>query len=962
MESGHKSGGGGALPGGGAGGEGVLCHACGYQYPNAHPSAKQRRGHRKHCGKTPSAAAEEEGAGERDGKELLQGGGGGGGGGGGEGIGASAAECGGGLPGSAPEVGDAVEDGDNAEHSFGKGTGHQVVEDKSAEDCPISCHNIPSEITPEASRTDDADTLTAVATQHTEKGSPTEYGDPSDPAISSEELKDSPASVLPPVPEDGARFSSEISEYEIQNSSVDSLASNATGGEISEQTNDAASQLNGVAVTEEDGTIPIICENKPDEDKSVKGDEFVLSCQDNLQTKIGEGHSTTLLEEDSSDKNLIAVHNEESPKDETEFVMLTNPIEDFPNTEEPFESSTEKSVDDDLLKLGTGGCHSETPGIVEPQQQPYSTSVTADHLSIPEQAENVDTDGGIQAIPSAIGSAVGAKVVPVDAVASTTENVCSSDVTVGDSMQKNVTSDTVVPTQVDPVEVSTTTTVHEINIVGSTNDVDEKRQNEKTGSDLTSHEVNEMHIVEDLEEKHQNKEIIIDPISHETNEASVNEMHIVEDLEEKHQNKEIIIDPSSHETNEVSSTDNYGESEQNEEIIAEISAVRMSGIEVKEPIEEFIAKSASEKISETSSRDIVEEKKQKDEIDVKANREIYVACSIETVEENNATSCEINAGNATDNIEDNKQNEEITMGPISDGTIMICSTVTVGKTHNEDMTEHPSSHETIVAHTGNVEEKKYEDTTTDPTTHNFSVVTSSDNVEDRKDDETTADPTSSAINAERTADNVEEKWSVEPILDPTSSKTGTVGSIGDAEDEKQIEETTADPSSGENNTLQSTDNAENKKQNGDTTTDPASDETEAAQNTNDAEEREKTEDTATREINTIQSTDDPKGADQNEEIADKEMVMDSDRNHVSLKVLLADKNVETKEKKASTKERVLSFRRRASKDNVSPAKSGSPKAGSGQQDWNSPARLPAESKPKGRKQQWVPFICCSSIQ
>ncbi|XP_062195801.1 uncharacterized protein LOC133898976 isoform X2 [Phragmites australis] len=879
MESGHKSGGGGALPGGGAGGEGVLCHACGYQYPNAHPSAKQRRGHRKHCGKTPSAAAEEEGAGERDGKELLQGGGGGGGGGGGEGIGASAAECGGGLPGSAPEVGDAVEDGDNAEHSFGKGTGHQVVEDKSAEDCPISCHNIPSEITPEASRTDDADTLTAVATQHTEKGSPTEYGDPSDPAISSEELKDSPASVLPPVPEDGARFSSEISEYEIQNSSVDSLASNATGGEISEQTNDAASQLNGVAVTEEDGTIPIICENKPDEDKSVKG-----------------------------------------------------------------------------------GCHSETPGIVEPQQQPYSTSVTADHLSIPEQAENVDTDGGIQAIPSAIGSAVGAKVVPVDAVASTTENVCSSDVTVGDSMQKNVTSDTVVPTQVDPVEVSTTTTVHEINIVGSTNDVDEKRQNEKTGSDLTSHEVNEMHIVEDLEEKHQNKEIIIDPISHETNEASVNEMHIVEDLEEKHQNKEIIIDPSSHETNEVSSTDNYGESEQNEEIIAEISAVRMSGIEVKEPIEEFIAKSASEKISETSSRDIVEEKKQKDEIDVKANREIYVACSIETVEENNATSCEINAGNATDNIEDNKQNEEITMGPISDGTIMICSTVTVGKTHNEDMTEHPSSHETIVAHTGNVEEKKYEDTTTDPTTHNFSVVTSSDNVEDRKDDETTADPTSSAINAERTADNVEEKWSVEPILDPTSSKTGTVGSIGDAEDEKQIEETTADPSSGENNTLQSTDNAENKKQNGDTTTDPASDETEAAQNTNDAEEREKTEDTATREINTIQSTDDPKGADQNEEIADKEMVMDSDRNHVSLKVLLADKNVETKEKKASTKERVLSFRRRASKDNVSPAKSGSPKAGSGQQDWNSPARLPAESKPKGRKQQWVPFICCSSIQ
>lgn len=63
--------------GAGAGGEGVLCHACGYQYPNGHPSAKQRRAHRKHCGKPTSAAgagaAVEEGAGEHDGSDLLLG-------------------------------------------------------------------------------------------------------------------------------------------------------------------------------------------------------------------------------------------------------------------------------------------------------------------------------------------------------------------------------------------------------------------------------------------------------------------------------------------------------------------------------------------------------------------------------------------------------------------------------------------------------------------------------------------------------------------------------------------------------------------------------------------------------------------------------------------------------------------------------------------------------------------------
>jgi hypothetical protein len=38
---------------------GHLCHVCGYQYPNPHPSAKLRRSHRKHCGKALPAAVEE---------------------------------------------------------------------------------------------------------------------------------------------------------------------------------------------------------------------------------------------------------------------------------------------------------------------------------------------------------------------------------------------------------------------------------------------------------------------------------------------------------------------------------------------------------------------------------------------------------------------------------------------------------------------------------------------------------------------------------------------------------------------------------------------------------------------------------------------------------------------------------------------------------------------------------------
>ncbi|TKW11329.1 hypothetical protein SEVIR_6G226400v4 [Setaria viridis] len=917
MESGHKSGGGGA-----AGGDGVLCHACGYQYPNGHPSAKQRRAHRKHCGKPASAAAADaaaEGAGEHEGGESLPGGVIGGVG---EGIGASAAECGGGLPGSAPEAASAVDGGDSAEQSSGNGTGHQVIGDESAEDHLISSSNIPSEITSEASKMDD-DNLTTVDTQYSEKETPIEDGDPSDPAVGSEQLKDVPTSILLSEPEDGAKCTSEISEhgkqnslseYETQNSTAVPLESNATGGGTSEQMDDVASQVDGTAVTEEDDTINTIGKNKFSEDKSIDGDDFDLSCQENLQTKIGEEHSNTGVVEESSDKNLNAIHNKEIPSDEAESnqqnkLMITDSFENIANIDVPVESSTEKSVgtEDDMLKLGTVGSHSETPD-VKPQQQPDSTSETEGHLAVSEGADNVDEQhypisvGGIPALSSAFGPAVGG-------TANVTENICSSGVTMDGSMQQNVTAGTVVTSQVDIVELSTPAMPHEINMVARTNNVDENRQNEKDGTDLTSYGGNELHIVENFEEKQENKEVIVDPIPHEANTAS--------------------------------------------------SVVQsMSSAEEKEQIEEFIANLAPEVTSVTSSRDIVEEKQ--GEIDVKTSGEIDGARSMETAGENNAATWEINAGTSTDDVEDKVQNEEFTTGPISDGINMICSSTNEGKMHKEEVTESLGCHENIVVRgTDDVEEKTIEETMADATSSKFSLVTSTDSVEERKDEETTADPTLLERSAEHTIDNIDERKNEEPVLDPTTT-TATIRSIGDVEGKKQNEETTADPSSGECNGLPGTDNAEaeNKKEKGDiATTGPAT--------TNVVKEIGETEDMSSKEISTIESTDDLKrAADQNEEIADKEMVMDSDKNHVSLKVLLADKNVETKdkEKKTSTKERVLSFRRRTSKDNASPVKPGSPKVGSGQQDWNSPARLPVEKKPKGRKQQWVPFICCSSVQ
>ena len=59
---------------------GHLCHLCGYKYASAHPSAKQRRAHRKNCGAgggksppTAAAAASAEAEEERQGKKLVPG-------------------------------------------------------------------------------------------------------------------------------------------------------------------------------------------------------------------------------------------------------------------------------------------------------------------------------------------------------------------------------------------------------------------------------------------------------------------------------------------------------------------------------------------------------------------------------------------------------------------------------------------------------------------------------------------------------------------------------------------------------------------------------------------------------------------------------------------------------------------------------------------------------------------------
>lgn len=239
------------------------------------------------------------------------------------------------------------------------------------------------ELTPETSTTDRDDIVTTLATENSEKEWSVTDGDPSCPAASSEQLQDVASSVLPADPENAVRFSSEIPEYEVQTLIVVSLASYAITVGISEQTM-VDSELDDIAVAKENGISDAIGKNKPSEVNPVKGNEFGLFQKDNQQTRIGEGCSTTLVEEDSSDNNVNVIRNEETLNGEIESkqqgtLMLANPVENFPII---------VGTDLDLLKVGTGSCYS-APEIVEPQQQHNCTSVTEDHLAIPKEADNV---------------------------------------------------------------------------------------------------------------------------------------------------------------------------------------------------------------------------------------------------------------------------------------------------------------------------------------------------------------------------------------------------------------------------------------------------------------------------------------------------------------------------------------------------------------------------------------------
>ncbi|CAM0952159.1 unnamed protein product [Alopecurus aequalis] len=256
----------------------------------------------------------------------------------------------------------------------------------------------------------------------------------------------------------------------------------------------------------------------------------------------------------------------------------------------------------------------------------------------------------------------------------------------------------------------------------------------------------------------------------------------------------------------------------------------------------------------------------------------------------------------------------------------------------------------------------------------MTAVETTDNVEEKKEPE---DASAKELNAVLDTDNVEE----EKLAEDNGAKEGVdETNQGEATGSREVravqstenvheEDQTEDSGAKKMDTEFNTDNPDNTQTDG-----TGKDEVYEAQHI-EAEEKKQALETSAKE--TTQSTDNVEeqkqtegaavgleGKTQNEEIARVGSRLNSARISVPLKVLLAEASLESKEKKPSTKERVLSFRRRpSSKEDTPSAKQGS--AGLDDQYWNSPAKLPhgsnVDKRSKVRKQPWMPFICCHSV-
>ncbi|CAD6224333.1 unnamed protein product [Miscanthus lutarioriparius] len=915
---------------------GHLCHVCGYQYPNPHPSAKLRRSHRKHCGKalppTAEAVAEveeavagerEEGVGDRNaaGRMVL----GEEGGRQREEIGTSEANGGGAaLRGSAGEVDSCVEDKVVAEeHSSPTCTGAQVIATELNENRLINCGSSENVFLEDTGAQIDVSELSengrvdcsSNSIEIVNEGSGTELliactngshnivGHPAEREDSFDEYQDASPFLHQSDSEDGTAPSSVFST-EMNNLNAISAGSSVT-------TNANSLETNGLLKDQFSGELNMT-DLSADSKVGLALEEGALRLAEHeVNLKLGGPYEQavnvdyTYTDMVDSKSDEASVHSEmigclnASSLQETRLVILE------PESESTCSRKVEGFMEDRMHVLHT-----------MPEASPRSEVVGSDDVQL-ETITNPSTN------PMSIGSDLNV--------------VCTYNTATDCSMELPRQNWSVedLPDDIQPVENSSKKTLR-CSTAGFQDDLPVTKMDDTPVTNVDD--------VEFTFEERPQTDTVEENLSIQKSNGFTKEEVCNKQIDPEIPTEDQFSTSQKHDTllmDEASSVKNPFnlDDDRNDDLFelptescfsevpnaVESRQVDSTSLMVDQPTVSNQTRMAEVQQCHNSNERILSASSASENGEVVGPEVIPVSSSSELVNKTCLTDHGLQEnGHTSGDIFVPSQAASTELSTISMRDISALSEV-------EEMmqTEDASAEDmTAVRSIDCIEMKQAINTTANDT---YAA-----NVEEKKPIEGTA----AGMNEVRQTDYVEEQTQASD-----TKELSTVQSIGNFEENKQTEGTDAK----ETNAWFNANDVGHKTQ--------TAKEMAAAESTCSVEEK--------QQLNIMVGQDGSNNK-LNEEIASTGAKLNSGRVRVPLKVLLAEASMENQVKKPSTKERVLSFRRRVTKDSDLSVKSGSPKSGSDDHHWSSPAKLPHKDvdkrSSKEKKQPWMPFICCHSVR
>ncbi|XP_044950007.1 uncharacterized protein LOC123399679 isoform X1 [Hordeum vulgare subsp. vulgare] len=887
---------------------GHLCHVCGHQYPNPNPSAKLRRSHRRNCRKV-TPAAEEEGAGPRnaaDGRLVL---GAAGGPGDGEEPGNGAASGGSSSPGSANGGVDSAEDKQNAEHASLNAARIQAITSNYIETGLIP--NNSSETADEGNGTH-SERPSTNGIQHKVPESFTEIGQlavahPTEREDCLEEYQDASSFLHQSDPEDGAAIARESDvPMEIKNLDKGSAGSSVAADVISLERYDTCKYQFSRESSMTD--LPAGSEVENEAEYHAGNITFgLVGHEDDLNLQSTDDCSADI---DSNNTDVVVDSKSDRTSGSCEFIGDLNPsslqkcslLKSDPESQSACSRKVGSFLEDGMEVLDTMSEVSPREEIVESYPIGSETiSNSEDELKL-IHTESTSTDYSTERSSQNLSAQDTSGVqLPVDN-SYLVNSVCSVPGYQNDLAVTNVNGML--------KSIAEDNCSKDILVKDSAVDFSCEARPEQQEDICNRESATEVPTNYQVSTSQEHVTLLMDQVSSTKNPFSIDDTRS-DDLFELASGYHLEAPNVFESEQEV---DSISQTVSNQTSVADgkhcpISDDRMVAVSSKNG---YAVEAGDASVSSGS--------------DPAKNIFLHDASVNHDKEGESHT-------NDTIDVPSQVFPTEFGTMPVSQ-EINALSTSVEEKTVMEDT---KAKDKTAVESIDDSEEKKQ---TQDASVKEMTAVLHTDNVEE---DKLAEDTGSKEVTAVQSTDNIHEKDQTEDDSATKMDREFNTADVGNSQTDVTSKEEKTDE-------VQQTDNAEEKKQASET----SAKEMNAVPSSEHAEVQKQAEGTVSLE-----------GNKQNGEIAAIGSRLNSSRISVPLKVLLAEASLEGKEKKPSTKERVLSFTRRgASKDDASSAKPGS--AGSDDQYWNSPAKMPHDSnnvdkRSKVRKQPWMPFICCHSV-